>query len=33
MGNRDLSIFPELKGWNDLDRWILCSEGRPQLMT
>jgi hypothetical protein len=33
MGNRNLSKFPELKQWNDLDRWILCSEGRPQLMT
>ena len=33
MGSRDLSIFPELKGWTDLDRWMLCSEGRTQLMT
>jgi len=33
MGGRDLSVFPELYGWNDFDRWILCAEGRPQLMT
>lgn len=33
MGNRDLSVFPELKQWNDLDRWMVCSEGRAQLMT
>jgi hypothetical protein len=33
MGIRDLSFFPELKQWNDLDRWMLCSEGRAQLMT
>ena len=33
MGGRDLSVYPELKKWNDLDRWIICSEGRPQLMT
>lgn len=30
--NRDLSIFSELKSWNDHDRWLLCSEGRAQQM-
>lgn len=33
MGSRDLSVFPELYAWNDFDRWLLCSEGRAQLMT
>lgn len=33
MGARDLSPFPELYAWNDLDRWLLCSEGRARLMT
>ena len=33
MGARDLSAFPELYAWNDLDRWLLCSEGRARLMT
>ena len=33
MGARDLSIFPELKKLHDNDRWIICSEGRKQLMT
>jgi len=33
MGTRNLSIFPELKKLNDNDRWLICSEGRPQLMT
>lgn len=32
-GSRDLSGYPELQRWNDLDRWLLCSEGRAQLMT
>ncbi len=31
--SRDLSIFPELKKFNDSDRWLICSEGRKQLMT
>ena len=33
MGSRDLSIFPELKTFDDTDRWLMCSEGRGQLMT
>jgi hypothetical protein len=33
MGSRDLSIFPELSKYHDSDRWLLCSEGRGQLMT
>ena len=33
MGSRDLSIFPELKKIHDNDRWLICSEGRGQLMT
>lgn len=33
MGSRDLSQFPELKKFNDDDRWLLCSEGRGELMT
>ena len=33
MGSRDLSIFPELNKFNDNDRWLICSEGRGQLMT
>lgn len=33
MGCRDLSVFPELYGWSDFDRWMLCAEGRAQLMT
>jgi hypothetical protein len=32
MGSRDLSIFPELNKLNDTDRWLICSEGRAQLM-
>ena len=32
-GTRDLSIFPELKKFPDTDRWLICSEGRGQLMT
>lgn len=31
--NRDLSVFPELKNFSDTDRWMICSEGRKQLMT
>jgi len=33
MGSRDLSIFPELNKFHDNDRWLICSEGRGQLMT
>lgn len=33
MGARDLSVFPELRGYNDSDRWLVCSEGRDSLMT
>lgn len=33
MGSRDLSVFPELKTLPDDDRWLICSEGRGQLMT
>jgi hypothetical protein len=33
MGSRDLSIFPELNELHDNDRWLICSEGRGQLMT
>jgi hypothetical protein len=32
-GARDLSGFPELKVINDNERWLLCSEGRPYLMS
>ena len=31
--SRDLSEFEELKKWSDTDRWLICSEGRPKLMT
>lgn len=31
-GSRDLSRFQELTDWPDDDRWILCSEGRRQVM-
>ncbi len=31
--SRDLSAFPELAKLNDNDRWMLCSEGRPLLMS
>ena len=31
--SRDLSEFEELKKWSDTDRWLICSEGRPVLMT
>ncbi len=33
MGARDLSKFAELKTFHDNDRWLICSEGRGQLMT
>ncbi|MCX6119705.1 MAG: hypothetical protein NT027_19390, partial [Proteobacteria bacterium] len=32
MGSRDLSIFPDLNKLHDNDRWLICSEGRGQLM-
>ena len=32
-GARDLSKFEELKQMSDTDRWLICSEGRPRLMT
>jgi len=32
-GARDLSPFAELKIVNDNERWLLCSEGRPYLMS
>jgi len=32
-GARDLSSFAELKVINDNERWLLCSEGRPYLMS
>ncbi|MGB3797325.1 MAG: hypothetical protein WA957_13610 [Alteraurantiacibacter sp.] len=31
-GARDLSVFPELDRYSDTDRWLLCSEGRPERM-
>lgn len=33
MGGRDLSLFEELSRFNDNDRWIICSEGRGQMMS
>jgi hypothetical protein len=32
-GSRDLSEFPEIADLRDDDRWLICSEGRHQLMT
>ena len=32
-GARDLSQFRELRMMSDTDRWLLCSEGRPRLMS
>lgn len=32
-GKRDLSQFEFQHDWPDDDRWLLCSEGRPKLMT
>lgn len=32
-GPRNPSAFPELANWSDDDRWILCSESRPKLMS
>lgn len=32
-GARDPSQFEELSGYNDTDRWLICSEDRPMLMT
>ena len=31
--SRDLSKFPELFDYEDSDRWLIASEGRPKLMT
>lgn len=31
-GARDLSGFSELDSYSDTDRWLLCSEGRPERM-
>lgn len=33
MTSRDLSKFDVLKKFSDTDRWLICSEGRGQLMT
>jgi hypothetical protein len=33
MGSRDLSHFSELKKFHDNERWLICSEGRQQLMS
>jgi len=33
MSQRDLSGFPELASLSDTNRWLLCSEGRPELMS
>ncbi len=30
---RDLSLFPELDAISDTDRWLICSEGRPKVMS
>ena len=32
-GSRDLSVFEELKSISDNQRWLICSEGRPYLMS
>ena len=32
-GARDLSNIDEVSNWPDNDRWLLCSEGRPCLMS
>lgn len=29
---RDPSTIPELNNMNDMDRWLICAEGRPHLM-
>ena len=31
--SRDLSKFPELFDYEDSDRWLIASEGRPKLMS
>ena len=31
-GARDLSIYKELRDYNDLDRWLMVSENRPWAM-
>jgi hypothetical protein len=30
--SRDLSVFEEIQSMSDSDRWLICSEGRPELM-
>ena len=30
--SRDLSKFPELRSFNDTDRWLICDEGRGEMM-
>ena len=32
-GPRDFSIFPDLQKYSDSDRWLMCSEGRGELMS
>jgi hypothetical protein len=32
-GIRDFSNFSDLKKYSDSDRWLMCSEGRGQLMS
>ena len=32
-GSRDLSGIPEIVDYSDTDRWLICSEGRPMLMS
>lgn len=32
-GSRNPNTFPELASWDDDDRWLLCSESRPYLMS
>jgi hypothetical protein len=33
MTSRDLSKYQELRSLSDTERWLICSEGRPRLMT
>ena len=33
MSSRDLSNIPELQKFSDSDRWLMCSEGRGELMS
>lgn len=32
MSSRDMSLFPELVNLSDIDRWLICDEGRGRLM-